>query len=110
MSPCSRGRRPQQVDPRLRFCRLELIATRTEPPLRETTVVQTDIPTAEPFDLSTNMVGLDRNTGAACFMVRDRPGPPARLDGHTIGVCAIGGPSPHGGEMHPDGDELLYVI
>jgi mannose-6-phosphate isomerase-like protein (cupin superfamily) len=43
-------------------------------------------------------------------MVRDRPGPPVRLDGRTVGVCVVGGESPHGGEMHPDGDELLYVI
>jgi mannose-6-phosphate isomerase-like protein (cupin superfamily) len=72
--------------------------------------MQTDIPKAEPFDLSTNVVGIDRNTGAACFMVRDRPGPPVRLDGHTLGVCTVGGESPHGGEMHPDGDEILFVI
>jgi mannose-6-phosphate isomerase-like protein (cupin superfamily) len=72
--------------------------------------MQTEIPEAKPFDLSTNVVGLDRESGGACFMVRDRPGPPARLDGHTIGVCDVGGGSPHAGEMHPDGDELLYVI
>jgi mannose-6-phosphate isomerase-like protein (cupin superfamily) len=72
--------------------------------------MQTDIPEAKPFDLSANVVGLDRETGAASFMVRDRPGPPVRLDGHTIGVGSVGGASPHGGEMHPDGDELLYVI
>jgi mannose-6-phosphate isomerase-like protein (cupin superfamily) len=72
--------------------------------------VQTEIPRAAPFDLSANVVGFDRRTGAACFMVRDRPGPPARLDGWTVGECPIGGEEPHGGEMHPDGDELLYVI
>ena len=72
--------------------------------------MRADIPRAEPFDLSTNVVGIDRNTGAACFMVRDRPGPPVRLDGHTMGVCEVGGDSPHGGEMHPDGDEVLFVI
>jgi mannose-6-phosphate isomerase-like protein (cupin superfamily) len=83
---------------------------RTEQLVRETTRVQTDIPKAEPFELSTNVVGLDRHTGAACFMVRDRPGPPVRLDGHTVGVSSVGGEELHGGEMHPDGDELLYVI
>jgi len=72
--------------------------------------MQSSIPKAMPFDLSTNVVGLDRNTGAACFMVRDRPGPPVRLDGHTLGVNEVGGESPHAGEMHPDGDEILFVI
>jgi mannose-6-phosphate isomerase-like protein (cupin superfamily) len=72
--------------------------------------MQNEIPQAVPFDLSTNVVGLDRTTGAACFMVRDRPGPPVRLDGHTLGVCLIGDEGPHNGEMHPNGDELLFVI
>jgi mannose-6-phosphate isomerase-like protein (cupin superfamily) len=72
--------------------------------------MQTDIPEAVPFDLSTNVVGIDRNTGGACFMVKDKPGPPIRLDGHTMGVCPIGDEGPHGGEMHPNGDELLFVI
>jgi mannose-6-phosphate isomerase-like protein (cupin superfamily) len=97
------------------ICRQSLGPTRhhffgTEPTLRESTAVQTEIPEAKPFDLSTNVVGLDRHTGAACFMVRDRPGPPVRLDGHTVGMSAVGGEELHGGEMHPDGDELLLVI
>lgn len=72
--------------------------------------MQQPIPRAEPFDSAANRVGLNRSTGAACFMVQDAPGPPERLDGFTIGVGVWGGPSPHNGEMHPDGDELLYVI
>jgi mannose-6-phosphate isomerase-like protein (cupin superfamily) len=39
------------------------------------------------------------------------PGPPKRIDGYTIGVVpSIEGPGPHNGEMHPDGDEFLYVV
>src|SRR3954452_10234484 len=39
------------------------------------------------------------------------PGPPQRIDGYTIGAISnIDGPGPHGGEVHPDGDEFLYVV
>jgi len=43
---------------------------------------------------------------------RDRkPGPPERVDGMTVGLVTmrVGEPSPHNGEMHPDGDEILLV-
>jgi hypothetical protein len=37
-------------------------------------------------------------------------GPPRRIDGYTIGAISTReGPGPHGGEVHPDGDEFLYV-
>lgn len=39
-----------------------------------------------------------------------RPGPPERIDGHTLGIVRMAASAPHGGEMHPDGDEILYVI
>jgi mannose-6-phosphate isomerase-like protein (cupin superfamily) len=38
------------------------------------------------------------------------PGPPERIDGMTVGIQMITEDAPHGGEMHPDGDEILYVI
>lgn len=39
------------------------------------------------------------------------PGPPQRIDGYTVGAAQnIVGAGPHGGEVHPDGDELLYVV
>ncbi len=39
------------------------------------------------------------------------PGPPRRIDGYSIGVIPnIDEPGPHGGEVHPDGDEFLYVV
>jgi mannose-6-phosphate isomerase-like protein (cupin superfamily) len=38
-------------------------------------------------------------------------GPPRRIDGYTIGAIPnIAGPGPHGGEVHPDGDEFLYIV
>lgn len=39
-----------------------------------------------------------------------RPGPPERIDGYTAGVVTMTANAPHGGEVHPDGDEILYVI
>ena len=48
------------------------------------------------------------------WSVRQRarnPGPPARIDGMTVGVVAMNANerSPHNGEMHPDGDEILLI-
>ena len=39
-----------------------------------------------------------------------KPGPPERIDGMTVGVITMTEDAPHGGEVHPDGDEFLYVI
>lgn len=39
-----------------------------------------------------------------------KPGPPQRIAGMSVGIVTIDGEGPHGGEMHPDGDEILYVI
>jgi quercetin dioxygenase-like cupin family protein len=38
------------------------------------------------------------------------PGPPVRIDGMTVGIVTMEHSAPHGGEVHPDGDEILYVI
>lgn len=38
------------------------------------------------------------------------PGPPQRIDGVTVGILTMDRDAPHGGEVHPDGDEILYVI
>ena len=43
--------------------------------------------------------------------VPQQPGsPPIRIDGYTIGAPLCTRNPPHGGEMHPDGDELLFLI
>lgn len=47
------------------------------------------------------------------FEVRSRelvPGSPQRTDGYTLGVVLMNEDPPHGGEIHPDGDEVLIVI
>ena len=42
--------------------------------------------------------------------VAHRPGPPALCDGLMVGIADMDRDPPHGGELHPDGDELIYVI
>lgn len=37
-------------------------------------------------------------------------GPPQRIDGMTVGIITMSSNAPHNGELHPDGDEILYVI
>lgn len=39
-----------------------------------------------------------------------KPGPPERMDGMTVGILTMEHDAPHAGEVHPDGDEILYVI
>lgn len=39
-----------------------------------------------------------------------KPGPPERIDGMTVGIVTLTRDAPHRGEVHPDGDEILYVI
>jgi quercetin dioxygenase-like cupin family protein len=39
-----------------------------------------------------------------------RPDPAIPVDGYTFGVATMAENSPHDGEMHPDGDEVLYLI
>jgi mannose-6-phosphate isomerase-like protein (cupin superfamily) len=74
------------------------------------TATTKEIPVGEPFSLAERVVGLVRETGDACFVERARPGPPGRIEGYTVGVNNITGDSPHNGELHPDADELLYLI
>ncbi len=42
--------------------------------------------------------------------IETQPGPPVRIDGMTVGIVTMTQNAPHGGEVHPDGDEILYVI
>ena len=60
------------------------------------------------FDPATHTIGLDRSLNAS--RIPERPDPPVPVDGVTIGVATMVANSPHGGEMHPDGDEVLYLI
>jgi mannose-6-phosphate isomerase-like protein (cupin superfamily) len=62
------------------------------------------------IDLTREVVGFDRADGRARLVDQVSGRPPQRIDGFTIGAPHIAGDPPHDGEMHPDGDELLYVI
>ena len=63
---------------------------------------------AKRFDPATLTVGLGRDLAAS--LVPARPDPPIPVDGFTFGVATMTENAPHGGEMHPDGDEVLYLI
>ena len=64
---------------------------------------------ASPVSLAGNVADI-RPDGSVTIRSAP-PGPPRRIDGYTFGVAAsIAGPGPHRGEVHPDGDELLYVV
>jgi mannose-6-phosphate isomerase-like protein (cupin superfamily) len=68
-----------------------------------------EIPTGEPFELAGRIVGLERETGRAVLVERTS-GQSWRIKGYTIESSALGGPPVNNGEMHPDADELLYLI
>jgi len=63
---------------------------------------------AKTFDLSCSLLGLKRDGTAS--LVPWKSGPPPRLDGFVIGAPFMTRNAPHGGEMHPDGDEVLFLI
>src|SRR2546421_4570556 len=87
--------------------------SRREPrsPLRETTTMgdYTELAAGQVFDLSNQVIGLDRASGKAVLMAPAK-GPPRRIDGYTVGAPFLTGDAPHDGEMHPDADELLFLI
>jgi mannose-6-phosphate isomerase-like protein (cupin superfamily) len=72
-------------------------------------VTTKDIPNGVAFTLSGRIVGLERQTGRAVLVERSSDGP-WRIDGYTVESSVLGGPPRHGGEMHPDADELLYLV
>lgn len=60
------------------------------------------------FNPSVNSIGIGHDFSASQLTVR--PGPTSPVDGATFGVATMSENSPHAGEMHPDGDEVLYLI
>ena len=60
------------------------------------------------FDSKTHIVGLSNSFDAIVVAARSDPEP--RIDGVTIGMVTMTENSPHNGEMHPDGDETLYLV
>jgi hypothetical protein len=64
---------------------------------------------ASSFDLG-RMVGVLFRDGTSEVIEPARDKPPVRFDGFTVGAPVLTGNAPHRGELHPDGDELLYLI
>lgn len=62
----------------------------------------------EEFNPKNQTVAISRDLTAATMPAR--PDPAIPVDGHTFGVATMSENSPHDGEMHPDGDEVLYLI
>ena len=60
------------------------------------------------FDPKTQTVGLSRDLQAE--LLPEQPDPGIPVDGLTFGVATMFENSPHGGERHPDGDEILYLV
>lgn len=62
----------------------------------------------EKFNPSNQTVAVDRELSATAMPAR--PDPAVPVDGYTFGVATMTENSPHDGEMHPDGDEVLYLV
>lgn len=62
------------------------------------------------IDLAREVVGLDGSDRRAWLVEQIDGRPPQRIDGFTIGAPEITGDALHDGEVHPDGDELLYLL
>ena len=60
------------------------------------------------FNPKNQTVAISRDLSAETMPVR--PDPAIPVDGYTFGVATMAENSPHDGEMHPDGDEVLYLI
>jgi mannose-6-phosphate isomerase-like protein (cupin superfamily) len=61
-----------------------------------------------PVDVSRSLFDIHRDLSVTTRA--HRPGPPLRIDGMTVGIITITEDAPHRGEVHPDGDEILYVV
>jgi quercetin dioxygenase-like cupin family protein len=62
----------------------------------------------EKFSPEHHSIAIDRELLAR--MLPAHPDPAIPVDGYTFGVATMSENSPHDGEMHPDGDEILYLI
>jgi quercetin dioxygenase-like cupin family protein len=67
-----------------------------------------DSPAIVPVDPSRFSFNIQRDLSVVA--AEQKPGPPERVDGLTVGIVTLTHDAPHNGEVHPDGDEILYVI
>jgi len=63
---------------------------------------------ARQFDARAETVVISSDHSAT--ITPARPDPAVPVPGYTFGVARMTENSPHEGEMHPDGDEVLYLI
>ena len=59
------------------------------------------------FDPSHVVAALLRDGGSELL---ESTGKPIRVDGYSVGLVRMSANPPHKGELHPDGDELLYLL
>jgi mannose-6-phosphate isomerase-like protein (cupin superfamily) len=62
----------------------------------------------QPFELDTSVAALF--TDGSSRIIQPGDGGPVRIEGFTVGAPLMTCSAPHRGELHPDGDELLYLI
>ena len=60
------------------------------------------------FDLAATVAGLYRD--GTSDVIDPPAGKPVRIDGFTVRAPFMKRSAPHRGEIHPDGDELLYLV
>ena len=61
-----------------------------------------------PVNVASQLFDIHRDLSVTTRV--QRPGPPVRIDGVTVGIVTMEHDAPHGGEVHPDGDEILCVL
>ncbi len=66
------------------------------------------MPVSEPFPLK-DYSALLADGGASAVIARGA-GPPPSGDGLNVGWAEMERPPPHGGECHPEGDEMLILL
>ena len=60
------------------------------------------------FDPQRHIIGLSSEFAAS--KMAEKADPPIPFSGLSFGVATMSENSPHGGERHADGDEVLYLI
>lgn len=61
-------------------------------------------------DVSKNSFKISRDLTVSIATPDMHKGPPEQFDGLNVGVITLDQNPPHNGEVHLDGDEILYVI
>ena len=61
-----------------------------------------------PVDVSRFTFNINNNQSISTAEIK--PGPPDPVEGFNVGIVTMEQDPPHGGEIHFDGDEILYVI